>query len=325
MSTLGKVCLVITLLLLLVAIAPIPGPWGGWTPKLLVFHNQWSEKLRDAKAKGPGCDHSKPRAAKQELYKAMADVNGLTLGWDRFWIVPARAQNAAQGTPTVEKSPPGQRPGLTLNNIGTDNGMKDLQFTDDAGAQQLAKPIVHAFFGSAEGFTYAGEFRAVEITPNRTELEPVHPVSAEEIALWDVNAAWRLRTMVPPGQRTTVDDLYNRGRITAELTQQMDANIGRQEALLLSAQTGLSARQGELLGDPDRMPVPMRPEFTEGLLKVNEDVEEQRNRLLLEIDRLRREIKAATEDRDRTVEAMNQKVTTMPGASSQDVNVAGQP
>jgi len=312
MSTLGKVCLVLTLLLLLVAMAPIPGKYGGWTPKLLVFHNQWSEKLRDAKKKAQDAVEAK-RLAMQEFNKAKTDIEGLTLGWDRYWHIPVRGQQAGPDTPTLAKN--GRT--LILNNIGSDNGLIPQQYTDDNGAQQLEKPILHAFFSTGEGFVYAGEFRAEEITPKRTQLQPVHPVSPEEVASWNPNAIWRIRGIIPPGHRTAVDDLYSKGRRVGEQTQQMNANIARQQGLLASAQEALEVRKGELLGSPERAVVPSRPEFTEGLLKVNEDVEERRNELLVEIDNLRREIQAAVESRTQAVEQVNQQVNLLPGGTSQ--------
>lgn len=318
MSTVGKVCLVITLLLLLLAMAPIPGPYGGWIPKVLVFHNEWSAKLRDAKEKTKAAVASN-RQARHDFNKAMADVSGLTIGWDKFWNVPARTQNAPAGTPTVAK----QNGILILNNIGSANGLKDEQYNDDNGQPQLAKPVVHAFYGGAEGFKYAGEFRATDITPQRTQLRPVHPLSQQEFAAWNPNAAWRFRTMVPPGKQTTIDELYAQNRTLYELTLQMNANIARQEALLGKAEEALQVRKGELLGGLDREEVPTRPEFTLGLLEVNENVEEERNQLLLELDRLRRGIKEAYAQRDNAISQLNQKVSLLPGANVQYAEASG--
>lgn len=312
MSTLGKVCLVLTLILLLLAIAPIPGIYGGWAPKLLLLHNQWSTKLRDSKQKTLDAVTSN-REAHQEFNKAMADVSGLTIGWDKFWNVPARSPDATAETPTVAKQ--GNR--LILNNIGSDNGLQDLQHRDAAGTVQMTKPVVHAFYGGPEGFTYAGEFRAAAITAKRTELEPVRAMDVQEVAKWNPNAAWRLRTMVPPSYRTTIDESFQQQQRNKELLQQMTANIARQTALLEQAQAALAIREGELLGGLQQAPVPTRPEFTEGLLKVNTDVEEERNQLLLEVDQLRRQIKQEFQLRDSMISQMNEKASQLPGAGFQ--------
>ena len=84
MSTWGKVCLVLTLLLLLMTVAPIPSPWGGWAPTLLVIHNQWSVKLRDAKEKNLK-DVATYHDAEMELRDAAAELARVQMGWDRVW------------------------------------------------------------------------------------------------------------------------------------------------------------------------------------------------------------------------------------------------
>lgn len=312
MSTFGKVCLVLTMILLLMAIAPIPGKYGGWATQLLVVHNQWSIKLRDSKLDA-GAAIKSNREAHQEFNKAMADVSGLTIGWDKFWNVPVRSPQAAAGTPTVAKQ--GNR--LILNNIGSDNGLQDLQFVDDAGTPQMVKPIIHAFYGGAEGFTYAGEFRAAAITAKRTELEPVRAMDPQEVAKWNPNATWRLRSMVPPSFRTTIDEAHQQRQRNKELLEQMTANIARQTSLLEQAEAALAIREGELLGGLPRDPVPTRPEFTEGLLEVNADVEEERNQLLLEMDTLRRQIKQAFQLREKMISQMSDKASQLPGAAVQ--------
>lgn len=309
MSTVGKVCLVLTLLLLLLVLAPIPGKFGGWAPKALLFHNQWSTKLRDTKQKTLDSVASN-REARQEFNKAMADVAGLTIGWDKFWNVPARSPQAPAGTPTVAK----KNGFLTLFNIGSDNGLTNLEYVDDDGQTKTAMPIVHAFFGGPEGFRYAGEFRAMEIVPQQATLQPVRPISAQEFANWNPNAAWRLRTIIPPGHQTTIDELDSHKLRIFELTRQMGVNIERQQTLLGKAQEALEVREGELLGGLDRVEVPTRPEFTAGLQQVNENVEEQRNQLLLELDALRRRIKAEYAQRDAAVSSLNQLISKLPGA-----------
>ncbi|MEZ6122929.1 MAG: hypothetical protein R3C49_07105 [Planctomycetaceae bacterium] len=311
MSTLGRVCLVLTLLLMVIAVAPIPAPYGGWVPRLLVVHNQWAEKLRDAKKKAQDAVLAE-RNATMERDKALTDLESQILGWDRYWNVPARGQDTDANAPSIAK----QNGRLILNNIGSNQGLEQLTYTDDAGNQQLVNPIVFAFFGGAEGFNYVGEFRALNITASRAELEPVHGLSQQEFAQLDVNAAWRLRTMVPPGERTSVDELYRHGRQTVEMIQTVDANLARQDALLKAAQAALATREAELLGDPSRDPVPNRPELHEGLLKVTEQTEEERNQLLVDVDRLRRAIKVAHAEREAMRNQLNQLIAKLPTPSA---------
>ena len=326
MSTLGKICLSLTTLLLLLAMAPIPGKFGGWTPKLLVFHNQWSEKLRDAKA-GAAKAIEDRAVARQELSKASTDLENQVTGWDRYWNIPARGPQVPQNAPGIT-----QRNGqLLLTNLGMNQGLVTRQVTDDNGAQQLMVPVVHAFYRGPEGFTYAGEFTAPQagLAANNAVLQPVHFVSPQEFAAWPVNAAWRLRGMIPSGARTSIDELYRRRHRTDELTRQTVANIERQLELLQAAEEALNVRKGELLGNPDGIDDPDRPEFIVGLLQAIEDFEEERNQLQLDVDHLRRTLKASALERSQKMEALTGAATKLPesslGTTLEPAQVTGQP
>jgi hypothetical protein len=193
-------------------------------------------------------------------------------------------------------------------------------------------PVVHAFYGGGEsGFTYAGEFIAPQngLTANSAVLQPVHPVTPQEAAAWPVNAAWRLRGIIPSGDRTSIDELFRRRVRTFELTQQTVANITRQQGLLQAADNALSVRNGELLGNPAGIVDPERPEFVVGLLQAIEDFEEERNQLQLDVDYLRRALKASSDERNRKLEALAGAATKLPdlssGTSLDPPKVTGQP
>ncbi len=311
MSTLGKVCLVLTLLLLLLAVLPIPGVWGGWTPKLLVMHNAWSESFRDGKQKAIDAELSNNQA-RIELAKATADIESLVVGWDRYWIIPARGPENPTDAPTISKN----NGRLQLTNLGTQQGLTTRQVTDDNGAQQLMSPVIHAFYGGAEGFNYAGEFIASDITQTTATLQPAHPVSPADENAWPVNGTWRLRALIPPSSRLSIDELFAHDRRTSELSVQTVTNIGRQQQLLQAAQEAYAVRRGELLGNPAREVVPTRPEVTEGLLSVIEQVEEERNQRLLDLDGLRRSIQTTLAQQIESIETLNQKMKLLPGADS---------
>ena len=311
MSTLGKVCLVLTLLLLLLAVLPIPGVWGGWTPKLLVLHSQWAEKFRDGKDKAIEAELSHDKA-RQEESKAEADVESLMIGWDRVWTIPARGPETPADASTISKS----NGRLQLTNLGTADGLVTRQVQADDGSQKMMSPVIHAFYGGPEGFTYVGEFTAEDITNSTATLVPAHYVNPQEANSWPVNSTWRLRALIPPASRLTVDDLYAHYQRTSELTAQCTANIKRQQQLLAAAEEAHDVRRGELLGNPNREAVPTRPEVTEGLLAVIEQLEEERNQLLLDMDSLRRSIQAAVSDQQDTIDELKQKMKLLPGADS---------
>ena len=205
MSTVGKVSLCLTLLLLLLALAPIPGQFGGWAPKLLVFHNSWSEKLRDAKQATQDSKAGRSEAI-QELRKASTDLDNLMVGWDRYWTVPAKGPNVPPDAPAISVRN-GQ---LLLQNIGSGStpALVTRNVTDESGADQLMSPVVHAFYSlGEEGFRYVGEFIAEDITDSSAVLEPVRR-DPEEAANWPPNAMWRLRSIIPSSGRTTFDELF---------------------------------------------------------------------------------------------------------------------
>lgn len=313
MSTLGKVCLVLTTLLLLLAMVPIPGPYGGWSPKLLVIHNEWSEKFRDARQKTADALEANS-LARQELSKATADIDGLNVGWDNFWTVPARGPNNPADAPQVNVLPDGR---LQLVNIGTNQGLKQRSFTADDNSTQTMNPTIHAFVGVAEGFVYAGEYIAANINNNGAILTPLHPRdnARQQVVQQNQNSVWRLRTLVPVSQRKQNDELQAQLRRIGEMTRRTDANIQRQQDLKTAAEVAYNVRRGELLGDDTRDPVIGRPEFTEGLLNVIESTEEDRNQLQLDIDALRRRIKQTISEQQDFLDSLNSKVSSRPAST----------
>lgn len=322
MSTVGKVCLVITLLLLLVAFLPIPGPYGGWTPKLLVIHSQWSEKFRDARQKTLDAQRSHD-LARQELSKATADVDSLTIGWAQFWNIPARGPNNPPNAPQINIDNNGR---LQTTNLGSDHGLKQRSFEDAQGASKTMSPTVHAFVAGAEGYVYAGEYIATQTTPNSAVLTPVQNLRDRAAFLrQNIGGNWRLRTLIPTAKRMTNDELHQHFRRTAEMTQRTTANIERQQRLFKEAEVAYQTRRGELLGDDTREPVAERPEFTKGLLLVIEETEEQRNQLQLDVDDLRRRIKAAIEDQSRYIESLNENAANLPGSAAAYEKITGNP
>lgn len=310
MSTIGKICLVVALLLWLLMLAPIPGVWGGWGPKLLVAQNEWAEEIRTAK-KTTEAAIEKEAAARIQLNAAITDVQAVTFGWDRFWNIPARGQGDPTA-PRITKQPGGR---LVVDNLGSSQGIADVN-TVVNGQQQLVSPTIHAFFGGPNGESYAGEFTAKEITANRMVLVPVHANPPQFAQTWDVNAAWRLRTMIPAGNRTALDSLYRQRRRLTQLLTELEASVSQQQALLQSAQTGLETRKGELLGNPANNAIENLPEFKDGLLLVTEQTEEERNQLALEVDTLRRQILQQIEERDAQIEELQNLMMNLPSSSN---------
>lgn len=310
MSTPGKICLSIALLLWLLLLAPIPGIWGGWAPKLLVAQNEWATELRDARQKTADAIEREARS-RAELNSAITNVQAATFGWDKFWTVPVRGQGDASA-PTINKQQGGR---LIVNNLGAAQGIiAETKMID--GQQQLVKPVIHAFYGGANGYTYAGEFTAENITANRFELIPVHAVPPQFVQSWNVNAQWRLRSMIPAGDRTALDSLYRQRRRLNQLTTDLQASLVQQQELLAAAEKSLETRKGELLGNPANTPIENRPEFRDGLVRVTEQTEESRNQLALEVDTLRREILDQIQQREAQIQEVQRLLDQLPTANS---------
>lgn len=313
MSTLGKVCLCLTLLLLLVALAPIPGQYGGWAPKLLVFHNQWSDELRNAKEAAEKASTSYTEA-ELALRSAKVDYENAARGWDQVWTIPARGPNVPPDAPAINK----RGSELVLRNIGTGStpALTPRTVADENGAQQTLNPAIFAFYSAGEGFTYAGEFVATDVSPTQTVLRPVHSTSPEEANSWPVNAMWRIRTVIPAASRTAIDSLYTQARRGSELSARTNQKIADMTRLSDEADEALEGRKQQLLGDPQREPVETRPEFVAGLLQVSEDVEEERNQLMLEVDALRRAIAAEKEASLQKRDQLTQLMQALPDPQS---------
>lgn len=308
MSNWGKTFLVLTILAFLVALLPIPGM--GYAPRLLVVHNQWSRQFRDSGDAVRAAIAARD-AAEVDLHSFSADVESITYGWGRLWRIPARGPNAAQGAPTIQITPQGA---LNLQGVGNQNGLKVRTVTTDNGNAQLA-PTVFAFYTTAEGVEFAGEFTATNITNNSAVLRPVRQIPPELVRRWQPNVEWRIRSLVPPAHRNTIDNLYTSYREGEEALVRTAANIARQQTQLEGAKEALRVRRGELLGNPDATAVEGRPEFNEGLLKVIEDTEEERNQLQLDIDALRRSVQDAEAERSRLREELLEKMRQLPGAN----------
>ena len=200
------------------------------------------------------------------------------------------------------------------------NNFVTRQITDENGNQQLVPPVVHVFRAVApETFVYVGEYIADPNNLNQQSalLVPTKaPVPEQPTPAWTQgNGIWRLRTIIPAGPRSDLDNLNVRMIRTREMLRETNANLVQQEALLAAAQEQLDARKGELLGDPNATPVEGRPEFSEGLLSTIENEEEARNQIQVEVDALRRAIKEAADERLARQQELQQLIQQLPSST----------
>lgn len=346
MGTIGKVCLIITLLLLMAAVTPIPLPYGGWGPGLLVIQNNWSEKLYTGKEAVLNAQEANV-LAQQEYSDKVKEMEVLQFGWDRSWNVGG-AQDGSK--PFISFDPRnntiGLFPGQADNDPNTVDNVVDLatntqvQIPNAVGLEGVQSgtlvPQVYLFYSAAgannEATSYLGEFNVSPRNQNGYYiLTPVHGDPAPFDQLKQVgNVTWRIRTMIRSqitrkseditddvtaaveSPRARIDGLYRNQSDLQQSLDTTDAAQMRANDLLAASQAALDAREKELLGDPDREAIAGRPEFTEGLKTVTERVEEQRAQLLLEIDQLRRLIQTTGEEQDVLMEQLQKGVDGLP-------------
>jgi hypothetical protein len=301
MNTPGKVCLALTIILLGVGIY-----LGG---RLGNYANSWSTKLRDGKAASQKAvaDNTKTLL---DLRTAQAELNRLKLGWGHEWtFLPGNNVGGVQAV------------GNTLGLTGLGSGEPALaprQVQVD-GREQLIVPTIHVFALDGQGgSSYTGEFRVV---PERLQeaaaiLEPTWQVTPQEIATWTFPNGVRLRTLVPPGERSAVEGLNQAIRRTREQYAETQAAVNAQKQLLEAAQKQLDTRKSELLGDPAAKEIEDRPEFSKGLVQALEDLEEERNAAQVAVDGLRRAIKSAADARTMIVQQLNEVVSRLPEPQS---------
>jgi len=130
------------------------------------------------------------------------------------------------------------------------------------------------------------------------------------------NANWRFRTLMPAAPRKKVDQLNAQLVRLNELYLETEQNVAQQGLLRDQAEAQLNTRQGELLGDPNLKAVPGRPELSNGLLETIKSEEDQRNQLQVAVDQLRRDIKAASDQRDEILGRLNRLLERLPSAGS---------
>ena len=344
MGTIGKVCLIITILLLMAAVTPIPLPYGGWGPGLLVIHNGWSEQLYAGEESVVKAQTANLEA-RQEYAAKVKEMEALQFGWDRTWNVSG-AQVGGKPFIAVNGNRVALYPGSADNDPDTIDDVvnlitnKQVQIPNAVGLEGVQSgtliPQVFLFYSEAgannQATSYLGEFTVSPLNQNGFHvLNPVHtdPEAFERLSSVQ-NPSWRVRTMIRSqinrknekvvddvlasveSPRSRIDGLFrNLDELAASLEATQEAQT-RADSLLAASQAALDAREKELLGDPDREPVNGRPEFTQGLKTVTERVEEERAQLLLEIDDLRRRIMTAGEQQDLLLESLQRGVDALP-------------
>lgn len=259
MNVLGKI------LAFLVVIAAAVG--AVFSAKLIQTRNSWTRKTQTFAKQY--ADARKQRDEGQRLVQQRVH--------DRDFLL--REWGATAPSVTTQVSAPAE--GKLSIEFGSNQGVRDQQ-------------LLYGFELKADGTsTYRGSFVVTSVAADRSTLTPSWRVRPDDVATWQPGR-WRWRTMIPSGYSDRFADqaaAFTRGD---ELLADRQANLAIQQRLIAENQGKLNRRKAELVGGED-LPQDegLSPEFRLGLVATLEQVEEERNGVLLQIDALRRQLRGA--------------------------------
>lgn len=235
------------------------------TSKLVTVRNSWTSKNISAKKK---FQELKPKV--DELEDRVDQLKNEALRkqelWGKYWNGVQTNVNPGDGS-------------LVLN-IGLESGL----------SQNL---LLHGFETAQDGSSiYRGSFVVTTVQNGSSQLKPNWKASNDEIRAWQAGGVWRWRNSIPPGVSENFDRQLLQILKAEETLSDRRSTLATQQGLLEEANEGLKRREDELVGGPSLEKSELiAPEFRDGLVAALEQAEEQRNKNLEEIDRLRREIR----------------------------------
>ncbi len=253
----------------LLCIVPLLALFGFYEAgKLATKRNEVKDKIVVEKAKRDQNIAAIAKAKNTRTLEAEA-VNRLMLEWGRQWT----AQGQTDATT-----------GQVLINVGTQQGL---------GAQEAVakrgQPILYVFATMPDGTSkFLGEFTA-EAQQQRTILTLNGPRYPAMLQTWPAQGDFRVRERIPPGQRAIFQDLANQQAISDQIVINEAAKIKIQDNHIASSQKTLDGRMAELNGDP-AAPQTADPAIVNGLVDTIRVEEAERNKVLKDVDALRRQL-----------------------------------
>ena len=195
--------------------------------------------------------------------------------------------------------------------------------------QELSQEQVLYLFqpkADGSGMVYVGPFRVATVEDERAALEPTwRPRPADpndpngarqaESAGWRYGAGWRVRDTIPVEVRKNFTNVEVQFALADERLASRRLNLAYQQKLNTDANQQLQRREGELNGGLPEMEANrgvLPQDKVDGLVKAIEDAEEVRNEELANVDRLRRELKAAYERYEKLKDENLQLTETLP-------------
>jgi hypothetical protein len=240
---------------------------NSWTKKSVGLQKQYQELL--------------PKIAELKEQQAQLEAEYFRSKelWGGYWNnVPTQLQRPAEG--------------VVATDIGKNNGLRVNQ-------------TLYGFEIRPDGTAvYRGDFTVTAVQDVQAQLQPKWRVRAEDVQTWAPSAKWRWRNLVPPGYQPVYDQQILAIAKADDLLALRREKLATETGLDAKTQEQLKLREAELVGGPqlpkasadvdyDRKGLAIGVENHEGLLATVELVEENRNRLLREVDDLRRKLRAA--------------------------------
>jgi len=298
MHTFGQVCLWISVFLMLVA--------SILTSELYTARAHYVDRKvkADKKLAQNELDLEKLRLQASETRHELANI---MLSRDRFWDdVPVTIY---QQNNTLEIG------------IGTNQGIRQLEELGDSTKQQ----VVYCFQPGEDGsYQYVGDFRVTNVQGDKAALTPNWELLPGESETWNSSNNWRVRALIPSQYQAIFNGRRNQLTVARELLKSKEADLAKQEALLVEVRKRFDGRIAEIEGptadvtDPDKRP----REDVVGLLSALVEAEETRNSLLAEADHLRRVLLQMETDFERIQAENLRMVENLPRGASTEGSVS---
>jgi len=147
---------------------------------------------------------------------------------------------------------------------------------------------------------YRGDFTVLTARDVQSQLQPNWAVRPEDAQTWQPQANWRWRNLIPPGYQDNFDKQILAIAHADDVLTDRKKILDNEIKLEAQAQDQLKLREAELVGGEQLSKDPIVDvEFREGLVAAIEQVEEDRNKVLLKVDELRHKLRTVQHQVDR--------------------------
>jgi len=250
------------------------------TSKFIAVRNSWARKAQKFEATYNE-KSGKLAETRRQAEQLQNDLSTTNREWGFTWF-----------TNTSVSSPDGK---LAVD-LGTNNRIRDKQ-------------ILYGFEPTQDGRSiYRGAFVVLTAQADRSALAPTWRARPQEVQSWSQQGQWRWRSEIPSAYSKGSDDQARLLTTLDETNNDRRSTLDLQEKLIREAQAQRKHRIAELIGGEDlAQDASLAPEFRQGLSITLASLEEERNKVLLEIDALRRKVRQ-TRDAVEQLQTQNEQL-----------------